>query len=207
MTPPAEPVPSPRSRLGDTEQTRAFILREAEALLRRHGPAKLTVTDIAGRCGMSHSNLYRFFPGKAAIYGALAAHWFGDVEAALERIADEPGDPARRLEAYVLTLLRLKREKALEDRELYAAYLEAAADCRDIVAAHVRQLGACLRRIVSDAAADAAFAIPDTDAAATAIELATWRFRHPRLILEHLDEPAEAQARAVVRLLVRGLRR
>jgi hypothetical protein len=39
------------------------------------------------------------------------------------------------------------------------------------------------------------------------IEIATFRFRHPRLILEHYDEPAEAQARALLRLLLDGLRR
>lgn len=196
----------PRSRrFGDTEQTRRQILQEAESLLRRFGPAKLTVTDIAAACGMSHSNLYRFFPTKAAIYGALAEAWFRDVETALDRIAATPGDAGTRLADYVTTMLRLKRQKAAADRELFAAYLAAADDCREIVARHVQQLRAALRRIVADGMADGRFATADIETTVTAIEAATWRFRHPMLILQHLDAPEEANAAQVVTLLLRGL--
>lgn len=197
----------PRSRrFGDAQQTRRQILREAENLLRRFGPAKLTVTDIAASCGMSHSNLYRFFPNKAAIYGALAQVWFRDVETALEQIATRPGDAAERLRDYVVTMLRLKRQKAAADRELFAAYLEATEECRDVVASHVGRLHDALRRIVADGMAAGHFAAADVAATAAAIETATWRFRHPALILQHLDAPEEANAEQVVALLLRGLR-
>ena len=196
----------PRSRrFGDTEQTRRQILQAAENLLRRFGPAKLTVTDIAASCGMSHSNLYRFFPTKAAIYGALAEAWFRDVEGPLDRIATAPGDAAQRLRDYVTTMLRLKRQKAAADRALFAAYLAAAEDCRDIVARHVQQLHDGLRRIVADGMAEGGFAAADIDATVSAIEAATWRFRHPALILQHLDEPEEANMEQVMALLLRGL--
>lgn len=203
----AEMSARPRSRrFGDTEQTRRQILQEAENLLRRFGPAKLTVTEIAAACGMSHSNLYRFFPTKAAIYGALAEAWFHDVGAALDRIAATPGDAAPRLRDYVITMLRLKRQKAAADRELFAAYLAAAGECRDIVDRHVDQLRVGLRRIVADGMAAGSFAAADIEATVSAIEAATWRFRHPALILQHLDEPEEANAEEVVALLLRGLR-
>ena len=202
----AESVAAPRSRrFGDTADTRRQILQEAEALLRRFGPAKLTVTDIAAACGMSHSNLYRFFPSKAAIYGALAEAWFRDVEAALEQIAAAPGDAAQRLQDYVLAMLRLKRQKAAADRALFAAYLNAAEECRDVVARHVGQLRAALRRIVAEGMTEGRFAAADPEATVSAIEAATWRFRHPMPILQHLDEPEEARAAQVVQLLLRGL--
>lgn len=196
----------PRSRLGDAAATRARLLAEAVALLRRHGPAKLTVTDIARRCGMSHANVCRFFPNKTAIYAALAADCFAALETALTQIAEGEGDAVARLEAFVLTMLRLKRQKIAADRQLFAAYLLAAGECPEIVAGHVARLRALLRRIVADGVAQQAFRVEDVDATVAAIEWATWRFRHPRLILEHCEEPLEQQAQQVLRLLIAGLR-
>jgi AcrR family transcriptional regulator len=198
-------VKPPRSKLGDADATRARILQEAMALLRRHGSGKLTVSDIAAACAMSHSNIYRFFPTKAAIYGALVEDWFADVERALQDIIDSDADPATKLRAHVLTLLRLKRAKIAADRDFYIACLEAAVHCQPQIARHAQRLRDNLRRIVADGLAAGLFK-GDADALAQAVELATWRFRHPRLILEHADEPAELQAEIVVDLLLDGLR-
>jgi hypothetical protein len=105
----------------------------------------------------------------------------------------------------MLAMLRLKRQKAAADRELFAAYLNAADDCRDVVARHVQQLRAALRRIVADGMTEGRFAAADLETTVTAIEAATWRFRHPMMILQHLDEPEEMRAEQVARLLLRGL--
>lgn len=197
---------APRSRFGDAAETRARILREAVALLRRHGSAKLTVSDIAAACGMSHSNVYRFFPTKTAIYGALAEDWFAVLEQALQQVVDSAADAETKLRQHVLTLLRIKRAKIAADRDLYLAYLEAAEHCRPQVALHVQHLRDNLRRIVAEGMAAGSFAAGDPDTIAAAIEHAVWRFRHPRLILEHYSEPAELQAEIVLALLLNGLR-
>jgi AcrR family transcriptional regulator len=197
-------VGQPQSKLGDAGATRARILQEATALLRRHGSGKLTVSDIAAACGMSHSNVYRFFPTKAAIYGALVEEWFADVERALQAVIDSDADAAAKLRAHVLTLLRLKRAKIEADREFYIACLEAAAHCRPQIALHAQRLRDNLRQIIAEGLAAGVFS-GDAEAAAQAVELATWRFRHPGLILEHAHEPAELQAEIVVDLLLNGL--
>lgn len=197
---------TPRSRFGDAAATRARILEEATRLLRQHGSAKLTVSDIAAACRMSHSNIYRFFPTRAAIFGALAEDWFGVVEAALRQINASAADAPTKLRQHVLTLLQLKRDKIAADRALYEASLAAAADCREIVAAHVQTLRDALRGIVVQGMAEGSFTPGDADAITIALEQATTRFRHPRLILDHYDEPAAIQAEAVVALLMDGLR-
>ena len=51
--------------------TRTRILEAAAALLRLHGPDKLTVVDVAKRLGMSHGNVYRHFPSKARMFEGL----------------------------------------------------------------------------------------------------------------------------------------
>ncbi len=43
------------------------ILDAAEDVLRRYGPAKATVVDVARALGVSHGSVYRHFPSKAEI--------------------------------------------------------------------------------------------------------------------------------------------
>lgn len=43
------------------------ILDTAEEVLRRFGPAKASVLDVARALGVSHGSVYRHFPSKAAL--------------------------------------------------------------------------------------------------------------------------------------------
>ena len=67
--------------------TEERILDASEDVLRRFGPAKATVVDVAKALGVSHGSVYRHFPTKVALRDAVARRW-------LDRLA-EPLDPAR----------------------------------------------------------------------------------------------------------------
>ncbi|MCC2101684.1 MAG: helix-turn-helix transcriptional regulator, partial [Hyphomicrobiales bacterium] len=45
----------------------ARIMEAATTFLRRYGPRRATVVAIAESAGMSHANVYRYFPSKAAL--------------------------------------------------------------------------------------------------------------------------------------------
>jgi AcrR family transcriptional regulator len=47
--------------------TREDILSAAEEVLRRYGPAKTNVVDVARALNVSHGTVYRHFPSKAAL--------------------------------------------------------------------------------------------------------------------------------------------
>ena len=47
------------------------ILQAAEEVLRRHGPAKANVVDVARALGVSHGTVYRHFPSKQALREAV----------------------------------------------------------------------------------------------------------------------------------------
>ena len=49
------------------------IVDAAEDVLRRFGPAKATVIDVARELGVSHGSIYRHFASKAALRDAVAA--------------------------------------------------------------------------------------------------------------------------------------
>ena len=86
---------SARGRGTCRETADARILSIAADHLRRHGARGLTVVGVAEAAGMTHANVYRYFPSKGALIDAVAARWLKALEATLAEIADAP-DPGGR---------------------------------------------------------------------------------------------------------------
>jgi AcrR family transcriptional regulator len=74
--------------------TRERVLAAAMELLARDGLARLSVDDVADRAGVSRASVYRLYPGKSALFGALLAAEspFVEISAALRRMGDRPPD-------------------------------------------------------------------------------------------------------------------
>ena len=186
--------------------SRERILDAAEAVLRRHGPAKATVVDVARALDMSHANVYRHFASKAELQDALIERWLRALSDSLARTARRPGPAAKRLEDWVLALVAATRRTALDDPELFAAYRAAADAARGVVDAHLATGRAQLVGIIRAGVASGEFAVRNPNAAAAAVLDAMLRFYHPRHALEIADRAAKRQARRVLGLLIAGLR-
>jgi AcrR family transcriptional regulator len=65
------------------------ILVAAEDVLRRHGPAKATVVDVARALHVSHGAVYRHFPSKSALREAVTERWLARISGPLAEIASE----------------------------------------------------------------------------------------------------------------------
>jgi AcrR family transcriptional regulator len=139
--------------------TREDILRAAEDVLRRYGPAKANVVDVARALNVSHGSVYRHFPSKAALREAVAERFLDSMSAPLAGI-----DDAR---LWFDTLIATKRQKALEDPELFATYVALAAESGDVIRNHVDHLVQQLATIVGD------------ERTARALFVATARFHDP----------------------------
>src|SRR4051794_29901825 len=145
------------------------ILEATEEVLRRHGPAKATVVDVARALGVSHGSVYRHFPTKAALRDAVAERWLSRVSAPLAAVVTEDGPAADRLWRWVCLLSAAKRKKALDDPELFATYHKLATDARDVIKKHVDMLVAQAAQIIADGVARGEFAEIDPAGAARAV--------------------------------------
>jgi len=192
-----------------TADTRERILAAAETVLRRHGAVKLTVVDVARALGMSHANIYRYFPSRTALHDALVDRWLQQVSVPLREIATRPGPAAQRLEAWLLALIAAKRRKVLHDPELFEAYHTAAEAARTVVDKHLRDVRRDLASIVRDGVASGEFTVRDVSAAVTALRDATARFVDPHYIRQTARGGArrhEQDAKRVLKLVIAGLK-
>jgi len=189
----------------ETALTREQILEAAEVVLRRFGPAKATVVDVARALGVSHGSVYRHFASKAALRDAVAERWLARVSTPLAEIALAEGPAEERLRRWLDTLIALKHAKVLDDPELFATYGELAADARDVIAAHVDALADQLAKIVTDGVAEDTFVVSDPAAAGRAILDATARFHNPAHAAEWADPKIATAFEHVWTLLRAGL--
>ncbi|GAA3235136.1 hypothetical protein GCM10020256_52780 [Streptomyces thermocoprophilus] len=125
------------------------ILEATEEVLRRHGPAKATVVDVARALGVSHGSVYRHFRTKAALREAVIKRWLDRTTDELAVIVEDgTRDPETRLRDWLAALFEAKRRKAGDDPELFATYMVLAGENGTVVAGHVEELTGQLERIV-----------------------------------------------------------
>ena len=133
------------------------ILEAAEDVLRRYGPAKANVVDVARALGVSHGSVYRHFPSKAALRDAVTERWLADISAPLAAVAARRSRARAAASAGSTSSSDSKRRKALDEPELFATYVELAAEAREVVKAHVDTLLGQLARIIADGVARGEF--------------------------------------------------
>ncbi len=181
------------------------ILETAEDVLRRFGPDKATVVDVARALDVSHGSVYRHFPSKAALRDAVAERWLARISDPLREVAAGEGPAPERLRRWLDLLISSKRSRALEDPELFATYVRLVAESRQVIVAHVRTLTEQLAAIVVDGVERGEFAAVDPSAAGRAVFDATTRFHNPAHAAEWSDPNIDAAFEGVWTLVVAAL--
>lgn len=181
------------------------ILDVAEDVLRRYGPAKATVVDVARVLEVSHGSIYRHFPSKAALRDAVAQRWLHRVSMPLAVIAQENGSAVERLHRWLEQLITLKRQKVFDDPELFATYHAIAQEAREVVQAHVDELVRQVAAIIESGISNREFKVSDPHEAAKAVFNATIRFHHPAHASEWSHPDIDTDFAHVWRLVFAGL--
>jgi AcrR family transcriptional regulator len=191
--------------MNDSALTRERILEAAEDVLRRYGPDKATVVDVARTLGVSHGSVYRHFSSKAALRDSVTERWLSRVSEPLALIAAEHSPAAQRLRRWLDLLIGTKRRRVLDEPELFANYMELAARAREVVQAHVATLVAQIAQIIADGVAQGEFRDIDSLAAGRAVFDATARFHNPAHAAEWQAPDIDAAFEGVWSLVLSGL--
>ncbi len=189
----------------DEALTAERILDATEEVLRRFGPAKATIADVARALGVSHGGVYRYFPSKALLRDAVIERWFVLEANALTEIATRDSSASERLRGWFDRLIASKRRKAFEDPELFATYVELAAESREVVKAHIDGLVEQVAQIIADGVVRGEFTTTDPVASAWAVFHATTLFQYPEHASRWSDPGIDNAFEGVWSLLLYGL--
>jgi AcrR family transcriptional regulator len=190
----------------DTALTRGRILAAAEEVIRRFGPAKATVVDVARALGVSHAAVYRHVATKAELRDLVVGRWVEETMPPLREIAAGRTSASHRLRRLIDTLIAVKRRRASEDPELFAAYRTLAANAQSVVAAHIDELVELAATIIRAGIKEGMFRPIDPVAAGRAVLFATSRFHHPAHAAEWASPAIDLDYNDVWHLLMGGLR-
>ena len=190
----------------DLPLSRDRILNTAEEVIRRFGPDKATVVDVARALGVSHAAVYRHVATKAELRDLVVSRWVETIMPSLRAVAAQKGPAPARLRKLFDTLVAAKRRRAAEDPELFAAYRTLAKDAQSVAALHVDELIQLAATIIRAGVKDGTFRNVDPVAAARGVLVATSRFHHPVHFAEWADPGVDVAYEDVWRLLMPGLK-
>jgi AcrR family transcriptional regulator len=182
------------------------ILVATEEVLRRYGPSKATVVDVAKALGVSHGSVYRHFPTKAALREAVTRRWLDVVHDEFEAGLAREGSAADRVRAWLQALFDKKRRSHLEEPELFETFQVLVKESPTIPAYHLEHMVGYLARIIRAGVETQEFVTDDVDVTAQAVWDATDRFHHPAHAQEWGNPHIQAEFDAVVSLIIAGLR-
>jgi AcrR family transcriptional regulator len=193
--------------LAETNEGR--LVEIARAHVRRFGHARTTVVGVAADAGMTHANVYRYFPSKTALLDEVVASGLRPLEARLREAADG-ADPAHdKLERMLIATHRDYRGKLDDDPALFDLLIEALARNRSSAQKHRARVQSEVQRVLEEGVASGAFAMTDRRRAMSLIFDAAHRFIHPMALRLDKDAAASAVAtrfEAVLAMTLRALR-
>jgi len=183
------------------------ILDAAEQVLRRFGPDKASVVDVAKVLQVSHGTLYRHFASKAALREAVTERWLHRcIVLPLEEIASQTGGSStERLRLWLDTLIRSKRNYAANDSEMFAMYTAVTLDAVEMITAHVNRLIGQIAQMIDEGIKSKEFKPGQSESIAKALFIATSRFHHPGHAYEWSAEKTDAEFDSVWNLLLSGI--
>ena len=189
--------------------TDARILAIAADHVRRHGFGRTTVVSVAEAAGMTHANIYRYFPSKLALGDAVTAEWLKPIELMLATVADAPDPADDKLERMILALAGAQRDKLEADPFLFDLFAAAHEASRGVARKHRARVRGLLDRVIEEGLASGIFTIRRRERAAALVQDAVFRFMTPAAIRADRDIPRRVlddRLAAVTAMLIRSLK-
>jgi AcrR family transcriptional regulator len=175
----------------NSESTQSRILTVSAEHLRRLGAIRLRVTAIAEELGMTHANVYRYYPSKLALADAVIAQWLKTVEVSLLETSGAPDPADDKLERMLNQLAHGYRLKLEQDPKLFDVFADAADKDRVIARRHRTRVRELLERVLEEGINSHIFAQIERAKIVAFVFDAAYRFIHPVAI--RLDRNAPPQ--------------
>ena len=189
----------------DAPLTRDRILAAAEDVIRRFGPAKATVVDVARALGVSHTAVYRHVATKAELRDLVVGRWVEATMPPLRAIASLPDPAPQRLRKLVDALIAVKR-RGLPTTPNCSQPIGRWRPTRSPSSPRIStRLIGLTAKVIGSGVEEGTFRPVDPMAAGRAVLVATSKFHHPAHAAEWADPSIDAAYNDVWQLLMSGL--
>ncbi|GFZ33194.1 hypothetical protein CSC2_37200 [Clostridium zeae] len=180
-----------------------IILNAAEEVIRRFGPEKANISDVAKSLKVSHAALYRYYNGKADLWNAVTERWLSNLHATSKGILKEDTPADIKLFRLLEDFAEAKRRSSINDPEMFANYLKLAQSSMDVIEKSIEAGINSIKEVIEQGIAEGIFYVEFPKQAAVAVYLATSAFIHPNSF-EAANRKQNIES--VVNLLIRGLK-
>lgn len=188
----------------DHEATTEQLLEAAEQLIRERGPVAPTITEIANACGMSQSNVYRFFPNKEALFEASIERWFQPLNDMMEEVVESDLPPREKLYQFFARRFGEKRRRYEEDQDYFLACMALGEEHKDVVMSYIDLADHYMATILAEAISDGEFPGMTIDGLMSPVNMMLAPYCDPRLIPRY-DSANMENLRIAINTLFNGL--
>ena len=189
----------------DHEATAEKLLDAASQLIRERGPITPSVTDIANACGMSQSNVYRFFPNKEALLEASVERWFRELNEMMEEVVGSDHSPREKLYQFFAQRFTIKRARYEDDPDYFLACMALGDEYKEVAMSYVDLADHYMATILAEAISDGEFPGMTIDSLMSPVNLMVAPFCDPKLIPQYENASLD-NLRMVINTLFNGLR-
>ncbi|MDR3542454.1 MAG: TetR family transcriptional regulator [Desulfosporosinus sp.] len=180
-----------------------IILNATEDVIRRFGPDKANISDVAKSLKVSHAAFYRYYNGKTALWNAVTERWLARLHASSNDILKEDSPADIKLYHLLENFAEAKRLSAINDPEMFANYIKLARNSMEVIEKVIEDGINKIEKIILQGITEGIFFAESSHQAAKSVYLATRVFIHP----DSFEDPDRKQnIDSVVNLLLRGLK-
>ncbi|WP_425808139.1 TetR/AcrR family transcriptional regulator [Desulfitobacterium sp. Sab5] len=180
-----------------------IILNATEEVIRRFGPEKANISDVAKSLKVSHAAIYRYYNGKTALWNAVTERWLTNIHVHSNDILKEDNTADIKLFHFLEDFVEAKRRSAINDPEMFANYIKLAQSSMEVIEKSKEDGINRIKEIIVQGIKEGIFFVEFPHQAAINVYLATSVFIHPN----SFEDPNRNQnIESVVNLLIRGLK-
>lgn len=182
-----------------------MILNATEEAIRRFGPNKTNITDIAKILNVSHTAIYRHYENKAELLEAVTERWLYKISIPLELTLEEKSSPEEKLRHFLQTLCKIKRQSAIDDPEMFNNYSIISSESKYALEKHMEHIFSHLESIINEGIEDKKFVNMESRQLAITIFTATTRFHYPAFVSEWSNPNLDNLIDSVIDILLKGI--
>ncbi|MFL0166332.1 TetR/AcrR family transcriptional regulator [Candidatus Clostridium helianthi] len=179
------------------------ILNATEEIIRRFGPDKANITDVAKLLKVSHAAIYRYYNGKTDLWNAVTERWLTRLHAPSNNILKEDSPADVKLSNLLESFVEAKHHSAINDPEMFANYIKLAQRSMEVIKKGIEEGINSIEKVIVQGITEGIFFTESPYQEARSVYLATSVFIHPNTF----EDPDRKQnIESVINLLIKGLK-